>query len=67
MRSSMKKKRMKKAQKERCPPTNCYVVLGRFELPQSNVDGDTTFTLGLELVKNPCVLEGTLSEFGGFL
>ena len=50
-----------------CPHTDCYIVLGSFELPQSNVDGDTTFTLGLELVKNPCVLEGTLSEFGGFL
>jgi hypothetical protein len=43
------------------------VVLGSFELPQGNVDGDTTLTLGLELVKNPCVLEGTLAEFGGFL
>jgi hypothetical protein len=29
------------------------------ELPESNVDGDTTLTLGLELVKNPGVLERT--------
>jgi len=43
------------------------VVLGRLELPERNVDGDTTLTLGLQLVKNPCVLEGTLAEFGGFL
>ena len=31
------------------------------------VDGDTTLTLGLELVKNPSVLEGTLTELGSFL
>ena len=43
------------------------VVLGSLELPESNVDGDTTLTLGLELVKNPCVLERTLSELSGFL
>jgi hypothetical protein len=43
------------------------VVLGSLELPERNVNGDTTLTLGLELVKNPCVLEGTLSELGGFL
>jgi hypothetical protein len=46
---------------------NSDVVLGCFELPESDIDGDTTLTLGLELVKNPCVLEGTLAEFGGFL
>ena len=43
------------------------IVLRGLELPEGNVDGDTTLTLGLELVKNPCVLEGTLAEFGGFL
>ena len=43
------------------------VVLGGLELPESDIDGDTTLTLGLELVKDPCVLEGTLAEFGGFL
>ena len=43
------------------------LVLGSLELPESNVDGDTTLTLSLELVKDPCVLEGTLAEFGGFL
>lgn len=41
------------------------IVLGSLELPQSNVDGDTTLTLGLELVKDPCVLEGTLTELSG--
>lgn len=43
------------------------IVLRGLELPESDIDGDTTLTLGLELVKNPCVLEGTLAEFGGFL
>jgi hypothetical protein len=53
--------------KERCKHTNGDVVLGGFELPEGDIDGDTTLTLGLELVKDPCVLEGTLAEFGGFL
>jgi hypothetical protein len=43
------------------------IVLGSLELPQGNVDGDTTLTLGLELVKDPGVLEGTLAELSGFL
>jgi len=41
--------------------------LAGFELPEGDIDGDTTFTLGLELVEYPGVLEGTLSHFGGFL
>ena len=43
------------------------VVLWSLELPESDIDGDTTLTLGLKFVKNPCVLEGTLSELGGLL
>jgi hypothetical protein len=43
------------------------IVLVGLELPESDIDGDTTLTLGLELVKNPGVLEGTLTELGGFL
>lgn len=43
------------------------LILAGLELPEGNVDGDTTLTLGLELVKNPGVLEGTLAKFGGFL
>jgi hypothetical protein len=43
------------------------VVLGGLELPEGDINGDTTLTLGLELVKDPCVLEGTLAEFSGFL
>lgn len=43
------------------------IVLGGLELPEGDVDSDTTLTLGLQLVKNPGVLEGTLAELGGFL
>lgn len=43
------------------------VVLGRLKLPESNVDGDTTLTLSLQLVENPRILEGTLSELSSFL
>lgn len=32
------------------------LILGSLELPEGNVDGDTTLTLSLELVKNPSVL-----------
>ena len=48
-------------------PTYSNVVLGGLELPEGDIDGDTTLTLGLELVKNPGVLEGTLTELSGFL
>lgn len=43
------------------------LILGGLELPESNVNGDTTLTLSLELVENPGVLEGTLAELSGFL
>ena len=43
------------------------VVLGGLELPESDIDGDTTLALGLELVKNPGILEGALAELSGFL
>lgn len=36
------------------------VVLGGLELPQRDVDGDATLTLGLQLVQNPGVFEGPL-------
>jgi hypothetical protein len=41
--------------------------LGRLELPEGDIDGDSALTLGFEVVKNPGVFEGSLSEFGGFL
>jgi hypothetical protein len=43
------------------------VVLGGLELPEGDINGDTTLTLGLELVKDPSVLEGRLAELGGLL
>jgi hypothetical protein len=43
------------------------LILGGLELPESDIDGDTTLTLSLQLVKNPGVLEGTLAELSSFL
>jgi len=43
------------------------VVPGSFKLPQGDINSDTTFTLGLELVEHPGILEGTLAKFGSFL
>ena len=39
------------------------VVLGSLELPQSNIDGDATLALGLQLVHDPSILEGALQVF----
>ena len=46
---------------------NGEVELGGLELPEGNINGDTTLTLSLKLVQNPGVLEGTLTHIGGFL
>lgn len=43
------------------------LVLGGLELPEGDIDGDTTLTLGLQFVKNPSVLEGLLAKLFGFL
>jgi len=43
------------------------VVFGSFELPEGNIDGDTSFSLGLEFVEHPGVLEGGFTHFLGFL
>jgi len=43
------------------------VVPGSLELPESDIDGNTTLTLSLQFVENPCVLERTLAQFGSFL
>jgi len=43
------------------------VELVGLELPEGDIDGDTSFTLGLKLVQNPSVLEGTFTHFMGFL
>merc|ERR550525_1853966 len=44
-----------------------HIVLGSFELPESNVDGDATLALGLQLVHHPGILEGTLAGLLGLL
>ena len=41
--------------------------LWSFELPEGDIDGDTTFTFSLEVIKNEGVLEGTLTELVSFL
>ena len=38
------------------------ILLGSLELPESNVDGDATLALGLQLVHHPRILEGTLDR-----
>ena len=43
------------------------IVFRGLELPQSDIDCDTTLTLGFQFVENPGVLERTLSKFSGFL
>merc|ERR1711957_48454 len=37
------------------------------ELPEGDIDGDTSFTFGLELVQNPSVFKGTFTHLLGFL
>jgi len=44
-----------------------HIEFGCFELPESNVDGDTTLTFGLQFVQNPGVLEGAFPHLLGFL
>lgn len=41
------------------------VVLYRLELPQSNVDGDTTLALCLQFVQHPGVFEGSFAHLRG--
>jgi hypothetical protein len=48
--------------------TNDSDIVSRgLELPEGDIDGDTTLTLGLELVQNPGILEGALAQLSGFL
>lgn len=39
------------------PTNDGDIVLGGFEFPEGDVDGDTALTLGLQLIENPCVFE----------
>lgn len=43
------------------------VVLLSLELPEGDIDGDTSFSLSLEFIQDPSVLEGGLSDISGFL
>ena len=43
------------------------IVLGSLKLPESDVNGDASLTLGLQLVKNPGVLERSLAGLGRLL
>ena len=40
-------------------------VLGGLEFPEGNIDGDTTLTLGLQLVQNPSYSQPQLSGMFG--
>merc|ERR1712115_440484 len=44
-----------------------HVELSGLELPQGNIDGDTTLTLSLQLIKHPGILEGALAHLRRFL
>lgn len=46
---------------------NGEVVFSGFELPEGNIDGNTSFSFSFKLVQNPSVLERTLTLFSGFL
>merc|ERR1712002_244329 len=43
------------------------VIVFGLELPQGNIDSDTTLALGLELVQHPGIFEGALAHLLGFL
>jgi len=42
------------------------VIFGGFELPKGDINGDTSFSLGLKLVHNPSVFEGRFSHISSF-
>ena len=46
---------------------NSDIVARSLEFPESDIDGDTTLTLGLQLVQDPGVLEGAFAQLGSFL
>ena len=39
-----------------------YVIFLGLELPQGDIDGDTAFSLSLELVQNPSIFEGAFAH-----
>jgi hypothetical protein len=42
-------------------------VFWSLKLPESDIDGDTTLTFGLQFVKDPSVFEGALAQLSSFL
>jgi hypothetical protein len=42
-----------------------FVFVG-FEFPEGDIDGDTSFSFGLQFVEDPSVFERTFTHFGGF-
>jgi hypothetical protein len=42
------------------------VVFRGFELPEGDINGDTTFSFTLEFVHNPSIFEGSFTKLGGF-
>ena len=46
---------------------NGNIIFFSLKFPESDINGDTTLTLGLEFVKNPGVLEGSLAKVGRLL
>merc|ERR1740136_144882 len=43
------------------------IVSRSLELPECDIDGDSSLTLSLQFVEDPCVLEGSLSRLLGLL
>ena len=46
---------------------NGTVVNVSFKFPEGDIDGDTTFSLSLKVIKNPCILEWSFSHFVSLL
>merc|ERR1719379_3113408 len=55
--------------KSLCPGASMKVksVLGGLEFPQGNINCNTSLTLGLQVVKNPGVLERRFTQFSSLL
>jgi hypothetical protein len=43
-----------------------HVILAGLKFPQGDVNGDTTFTLSLQFIQDPGILEGALSHLSKF-
>jgi hypothetical protein len=42
-------------------------ILWGLEFPEGDIDGDTSFSFGLEVIKNPGIFERRFTELGSFL